>query len=129
MRGRPSGSVPTIAAMTGGTAIRTSFRVNGSPPLSARFAERVSDRTSRQNTVPERVSTHQDNHNHERRNAAFFVPEINSQANGSMVKRMVQYPNARRLYPNAGRYIQMQGGYIQTQGVNGQTQESHAFDH
>jgi len=45
------------------TAIMASFRANGSPPLSARFAGKVSHRTNRQNTVPEHVSTRQDNHN------------------------------------------------------------------
>ena len=73
MHGRPSDSVLTNAAMTGGTAIRPSFRANGSPLMSVRFAGRGSHRTNRQNTVPEHVSTHQDDHNHKRRRAAFFI--------------------------------------------------------
>ena len=80
MRGKPSGSVLTNVEMTGGTAIRVSFRENGSPPLSARFAGRVSRRTKRQNTVPEHVSTHQGDHNQQRRKAAFFMEK-------TMVKR------------------------------------------
>ena len=76
MRGRPSASVLTNAAMTGGTAIRASFRANGSPPLSVRYAGRASHRTNRQNTVPEHVSTNQDDHNHQRHVAAFFITII-----------------------------------------------------
>ena len=108
MRERPSDSVVTNAAMTGGTAIRASSRANGLLPLSARFAGRASHLTNRQNTVPEHVSTHQDDHNHQRHVAAFLWLK-------SIVKRRIQCPNARWLYPNAGVYSQTQGGYIQTQ--------------
>ena len=73
MRVRPSGSVPTNATMTGGTAIRGSFRANGSPPMSAQSAGRNSHRTKTQNTVPEHVSTLPDDHNQQRRDAAFFM--------------------------------------------------------
>ena len=50
-------------------ALRTE---NGSPPLSARFAVGVSHRTNRQNTVPEHVPLHQDDHNYQRHVAAFL---------------------------------------------------------
>ena len=97
MHGRPSDSVLTNAAMTGGTAIRASSRANGLLPLSARYAGRVSHRTNRQNTVPEHVSTNQDDHNHQRHIAAFFVGEINSQTQDSMSKRKVAISKRRGI--------------------------------
>ena len=97
MRGKPSGSVLTNVEMTGGTAIRVSFRENGSPPLSARFAGRASHLTNRQNTVPEHVSLHQDDHNYQRHVAAFFVVEINSQTQDSMSKRKVAIAKRRGI--------------------------------
>ena len=93
----PNASAHTNAAMTGGTAIWTSFRVNGSPPLSAQFAGKNSHRTNRQNTVPEHVSTHQDVHNQQRYVAAFFVVEINSQTRDSMSKRKVAISKRRGI--------------------------------
>ena len=105
MHGRPSASVPTSAVMIGGTAIRARFRENGSPPLSARFAGRASHLTNSQNTVPEHVSTHQDDHNHQRHVAAFFVVEINSQTQDSMSKRKVAISKRRTLYPNARCFL------------------------
>ena len=96
MRERPSVSVLTNAAMSGGTAIRASFRGNGSSLLSARYAGRASHRTNRQNTVPEHVSTNQDDRNHQRYVAAFFI--------------------AISYWLSAGFNVQTQGGYIQTQG-------------
>ena len=97
MREGPSGSVLTNVAMTGGMAIGVSFRANGSPHLSARFAGRDSHRTKTQNTVPEHVSTHQDDHNHQRHVAAFFVVEINSQTRDSMSKRKVAISKRRGI--------------------------------
>ena len=73
MFGKPSASVLTSAVMTGGTAIRANFRVNGSPALSVRSAGGGSHRTKTQNTVPEHVFTHRGDHNHQRQKAAFFI--------------------------------------------------------
>ena len=116
MRGRPSGSVLTNAVMTGGTAIRGSSRANGLPPLYARFVGRVSHHTNRQNTVQEHVSTHQGDHNQQRRKAAVFI--------------------ANSYCSSAGFNVQTQGGYIQTQGYIVKRKEpmvkrkkAPAFDH
>ena len=116
MHERPSDSVLTNVAMTGGTAIRESSRANGLPPLSARFVGRDSHLTNRQNTVPEHVSTYQDDHNHQRHIAAFFI--------------------AISYCSSAGFNVQMQGGYIQTQGYIVKRKEpmvkrkkAPAFDH
>ena len=109
MRGRPSDSVLTNAVMTGGIAIRASFRGNGSSLLSARFAGRVSRRTKRQNTVPEHVSTHQGDHNQQRRKAAVFI--------------------ANSYCSSAGFNVQTQGGYIQTQGYIVKRRGLLAFDY
>ena len=57
---RPS----TCAAMTGAAVIRRSFRVNGSSPVSARFAERDSHRTKTRNAVPAHVPARQGDHRH-----------------------------------------------------------------
>ena len=57
--------------------------------VTERTVPDVMHRTDRQNTVPEHVSTNQDDHNHQRHIAAFFVGEINSQTQDSMSKRKV----------------------------------------
>ena len=45
----------------------------------------------------EHVSTHQDDHNHQRHVAAFFVVEINSQTQDSMSKRKVAISKRRGI--------------------------------
>ena len=107
--GGRSGSVPGNVEMTGGTATKISFKEKSCQPMSVNSAGQDSYHTRLQNTVPEHVSTHQGDHNQQRRKAAVFI--------------------ANSYCSSAGFNVQTQGGYIQTQGYIVKRKGLLAFDH